>query len=460
MNARTRAAAAAAALVLLPAAGCTQATTGHAGPRMPAADSVAGLPAADGPTGLRPGAPAPATPVDGAAGGPVDTVATAAVDDLGRYWAGAFPAAFHRPWTPVARAVSWDSSSTAPGPGFCGAPTTGIANAGFCRSHNEIGWDRGPLLTGLSEKYGEMAPVVVLAHEFGHVVQYQTGMNATQAPTIVLEQQADCYAGVFLRHVAEGSGQHFTMNTTDGLGSALAVLVGIRDSPDPDVFAGAQHGSAFERVTAFQEGFGGDPLACARIDAAEVDARSGAAPLDALGAGGGAPAAVDAPALQALSASLGSWLPLARPPRIVTDDPAAGCAHAAGPATYCPGTGDIGVDLPALAADPGGFAAWTVVASRYALAAEDADGAGVTGTAAGLRAGCLAGAWAASVAARPDGPVRMRAGDLDGAVMELLADGRIASDADGRTAASSFARVDAFRRGFTGGADPCHRLYR
>src|SRR5699024_1618281 len=117
------------------------------------------------------------------------------------FWSQHFQQTFHRTLAPVDRYVSWDSSDDAPGPDFCGGPTRGIANAGFCPSRNEIGWDRGPLMSGLVKAHGDLAPLVVLAHEYGHVLQYQTGMRTRDTPVIVLEQQADCYAGVFMRHV-------------------------------------------------------------------------------------------------------------------------------------------------------------------------------------------------------------------------------------------------------------------
>ena len=468
-------------LTALSLAACTVTTQGGAAPQPASPDSVAGMPVTDGPSGLRPDAPAPEPVVDGGTGGRIDTIAAGALEDLGRFWSSAFPDAFHRPFTPVSRFVSWDSSAPrTPGPQFCGGPTEGIANAGFCRSHNEIGWDRGPLLTGLVDEYGELAPVVVLAHEYGHVVQYQTGVRTTQAPTIVLEQQADCYAGVFLHHVAQGDSEHFTMNTTDGLASALSVLVAIRDSPDPAEFGGAEHGSAFERITALQEGFTGDPAACARIDAADVDARRGPMPVDAIGSAGGTPRPVDDAALSDVARSFAGMLRAAGtdprtgatpdPGAPDTTDPTGGCTDSTSPATFCPDTGRVAADLRGLArsADDGGnglagdFTAYSIVASRYALAAAQARGASLTGEQAALRTACMTGAWAAHLAEEPPAggaALQLRPGDLDEAVAGLVDGGLIAADVHGDTVPSAFARVDAYRAGFTAGAGACHGRY-
>ncbi|QDQ97768.1 neutral zinc metallopeptidase [Tomitella fengzijianii] len=470
-----RAAVATAACALVAAASaCTVTTDGTARPQAAAPDTVAGMPITHGPSGPRADAPAPRVQVAGGTSGPLDTIAAGAVEDLGRFWADTFPRDFHRPFTPVARYVSWDSADRhAQGPDFCGGPTAGVANAGFCRSRNEIGWDRGPLMSDLVAEYGDLAPVVVLAHEYGHVVQYQTGVRTTQAPTIVLEQQADCYAGVFMRHVAEGGSQRFTMNTTDGLESALSVLVGIRDSPDAAQFGGSEHGSAFERVTAFQQGFAGSASACADIDAADVDEGRVAVPLEALGAGDPAPRPVDQDALAAVAASFSAMLPDAKLPEPDIADPAGGCARHTSPTTYCAETGAVAADLPGLvaAADggrqglSGDFTALSAVASRYALAAADRRSATLTGEQAAQRTACMTGAWSAYLGggtgggAADPGRLRLRPGDLDEAVAGLLDGGLIAADVEGATVPSAFARLDAFRDGFTGGVHACRSMY-
>ena len=37
---------------------------------------------------------------------------------------------------------------------------------------------------------------MVLAHEYGHAVQHQARLKSEDTPTLVAEQQADCFAGV------------------------------------------------------------------------------------------------------------------------------------------------------------------------------------------------------------------------------------------------------------------------
>jgi hypothetical protein len=55
--------------------------------------------------------------------------------------------------------------------------------------------------------------------------------------------------------------------------------------------------------------------------------------------------------------------------------------------------------------------------------------------------------------------VTLSPGDLDEAVSGLLSDGLAASDVDGRTVPSGFARVDAFRWGVLGGREACDGRY-
>ena len=84
----------------------------------------------------------------------------------------------------------------------------------------------------LTDMFGPMSVVGVLAHEMGHAVQFRLGeksnMNQT-TPTIVREQQADCYMGNFMRWVAEGKSKHFQLNTGEGLNDILATVFFIRD---------------------------------------------------------------------------------------------------------------------------------------------------------------------------------------------------------------------------------------
>lgn len=158
------------------------------------------------------------------------------------------------------------------GPRFCGDSTEELLNAGYCSTDHTIGWDRALLLPEVVEKFGVVAAVFVLAHEYGHAVQTKAGIAEVEVGGgIVREQQADCFGGAFMRHIAEDKSPHFTLNTSDGLNKVLASAVAIGDTDPSD--PGNVHGSAFERVTATQIGFTDGPAPCTRIDEKEIDSR-------------------------------------------------------------------------------------------------------------------------------------------------------------------------------------------
>jgi predicted metalloprotease len=440
--------------------------------------TVAGLPATDGPSGPRPDAPPPTLAAVDGDGGEVDRLAIAAVDGIQAYWSEEYPRHFKGQFRPVDRTVSWDSDAygtdTTP---FCESDTSGLANAGYCPLDNTIGWDRTNLLPAMIESFGPMSVVMVLAHEYGHAVQRQSGIVAEDDPGIVLEQQADCFAGAFVRHVAEGDNPHFTLNTSDGLNSVLAATVSIRDSDpnDPDSI----HGSAFERVTAVQIGFTDGPGACAKIDAAEIGSRRADLPKQFTSPGETGELPVTEATLAEFMKALRNIFELRDQPAVDYAGAGPPCADASPtePVSYCPSTNTIGVDVPALAARgtpqeaantglpmtvTGDYNAYVVFGSRFSLAVQREAGQPLTEPKTALRAACLSGVITAGLATDrgPDsGDFTLSPGDLDEAVSGLLADGLAASDAHGRTVPSGFSRIDAFRFGVLGGRAACDARY-
>src|SRR5947209_2694178 len=98
-------------------------------------------------------------------------------------------------------------------------------------------------------------------------------------PTIVREQQADCFAGVYLFWVAAGKSPRFTLSTADGLDHVLAGIITTRDSVmDADTTNDDEHGSALDRISAFQMGFINGASACAGINKQEIEQRRGDLP--------------------------------------------------------------------------------------------------------------------------------------------------------------------------------------
>ncbi|MCA1655090.1 MAG: aminopeptidase [Pseudonocardiaceae bacterium] len=419
--------------------------------------------------------------VENGDGGEMDRLAINAVADLYDYWHEALPEHFDQEFTELERLVSYDSEGA--GVEICGASTEGFVNAFFCGGDGEdaIAWDRGVLLPGLTEMFGPMSVVGVLAHEMGHAVQFRLGEKSRMSqstPTIVREQQADCYMGNFMRWVTEGKSKHFHLNTGEGLNEVLATVFYIRDPAGLDHRTETAHGLAFDRVYAFQEGFTKDPKRCAEMGPDEIEGRIAEKERSTNDDKAGGEAPLNATTLGLLQDSLDEAFKDngADQPKITENGSRCDQGEATTPATYCADENVVGIDLEKLTeiatppregqepgadgAGIGDFAAFAEIASRYTLAIQKSIGADLAGEQAGLRTACLTGAWTAfTVDDDPntgDNKLHLAVGDLDEAVAELLQEeSLIAADINGKRVESGFARVEAFQRGYMEGSAPC-----
>ncbi|MGW6724474.1 metallopeptidase [Nocardia sp. NPDC055029] len=469
-----------AVLCALLSVGCTRAIDGHGVSIYDDPFQVAGLPTTGGPNGPRPGVADSTLTASNGDGGDVDALALNAIDDIQVYWQSVFGAEFRgETFEPVEKLISWNArASRNQAIEFCKETTYHLVNAAYCRSDNSIGWDRAMLLPTMTETFGKMSVVMVLAHEYGHAIQTMAKLVTKKTPVLVKEQQADCFAGAFMRHVAEGKSKHFTINTSDGLNSVLAATVSIRDS-DPDD-PESVHGSAFERVTAVQIGFTDGPRGCKGIDDEEIDQRRGNLPQSFSGDQGRGEFPVSQANLVELSKALQAILPVRDAPSYDYSGARIDCKDGAvtEPVTYCPAKNVIATDVPGLAERgsvdteddgplpvkvSGDYNGYIVFISRYTLAVQRSQGQQLTGAKTGLRAACLSGVVTGKLAqpGRPvgQGDIQLSAGDLDEAVSGLLTDGLAASDAEGKTVPSGFSRVDAFRAGVLNGETTCLSRY-
>jgi predicted metalloprotease len=459
--------------------GCTRAVHGRAVSLYDDPFKVAGLPTTNGPSGPRPGVPDTLLTATNGDGSPTDILALNAVDDIQTYWQAEFYKEFQGAFKPVDKLLSW--SAKAPNSDaldFCKESTYHLVNAAYCRLDNSIGWDRSVLLPKMEDTFGKMSVVMVLAHEYGHAIQSMAKIVGPKDPVIVKEQQADCFAGAFIRHVAEGNAKHFTINTSDGLNSVLAATVAIRDSnpDDPE----SVHGSAFERVTAVQIGFTDGPKGCKAIDINEIARRRGNLPKSFTGDPGRGEYAITKENLIELSKALAAILPIPAEPTYDYSGAKIDCSNGVTtePVSYCPAENTIATDIPALAQrgtsnadidDPlplkvtGDYNGYVVFISRYTLAVQQSHGQALAGAKTGLRAACLSGVATGKLAEpnRPvsQGDITLSPGDLDEAVSGLLTDGLAASDVQGKTVPSGFSRVDAFRAGVLNGENTCTSRY-
>ena len=400
--------------------------------------------------------------------GDTDGIASAAVAALQEHWRAEFPAVFGREWRDVDGFVPIDPGDPSGPEAPCVDGRADVADqAYYCPAADVVVWDAAGLLPGLHERFGPPGVVIVLAHEVGHAVQNRLGIDEAQArdpgryPTILLEAMADCYAGSALA----------TIGPYLGLGveerdAALLALVGFRDPLGVVADDASAHGNAFDRVSAFQDGFDDGAARCAdmsldnrtftqrRFGSAADEARGGDLPLSRL--------------LEAVGSDARGWFTAVgaarvpgwqAPPLSTTSACGDRDLDGQGPARFCATDGAVSVDRAGLAPlhrDLGDFAGATLVASRYGLAVLRATGAPTEGAAAGTAAVCLAGAYTGRLF-DSTGTFTLSPGDLDEAIQVLLEDDWATRDSAGAVAAGQhgFDRVARFRAGLLGGPDDC-----
>ena len=440
---------------------------------------VAGMRAVDGDTGLRPDAEPPSREVTDSDGGDIDELAASAVSDIEEFWKDAYGETFDGEFSPVSELISWDANGF--DGQFCGDDTYGLVNAAYCPLDDTIGWDRGELLPALRDANGDMAVTMVMAHEYGHAIQRMARLNKKDTPTLVSEQQADCLAGVYMRWVAEDNSPRFTLSTGDGLNNLLASTISFRDPLMSELeYSGEdEHGSAFERVSAFQFGFTDGATSCAAIDLKEIGQRRGDLPV-MLPADQTGEWPVTEESVWAIVEAMGTLFSPADPPQLRFDaESASDCpdARPSPPASYCPATNTIVVDLPELelmgaqsqgengvGVLSGDNTAYSVLVSRYMQAIQQERGGLVLDNAeAALRTACLTGVATTKMSkavSTPDGnTIALTAGDVDEAVSGILTNGLVASDVNGESVPSGFSRIDAFRVGVLGDEDRCFKRF-
>ncbi len=411
--------------------------------------------------------------VVGSDGGPVDQLATNALADLGTFWAQQFPDVFGEAFEPLRGGFfSVDPDDVDPavypdGVG-CGTDPRDLEdNAFYCESPDapnadSISWDR-TFLAQLADGSGRFLPALVMAHEYGHAIQARVGYPRT---SILTETQADCLAGAWTAWVAAGEAEHTSIRRSE-LDQVLGGYLQLRDPIGTGPREEQAHGSFFDRVSAFQEGFDAGAEACrddfgpdrpfTQRGLTDADLTQGVdAPYptveqlvaESLPAfwrrafdevfGG----SFDAPALEPFSGT---------PPGCAGDDDLDLVA--------CPDEGVVGYDDRDLARplyeEIGDFAVLTAVSVPYALVAREQLGLSADDDAAVRSAVCLTGWYAAAVA---DGELRdiilVSPGDVDESVQFLLTragDPAVLPDVD----LSGFELVDLFRSGFLEGASAC-----
>lgn len=411
--------------------------------------------------------------VRGSDNGPIDKLAATALTDIDEFWRESFQQTFNKPWKQLSGGYySVDTADATAKPPPCTQKAADVeGNAFYCPAADAIAWDRASLLPVLQDRFGEAAVVVVLAHEIGHAVQNRMGITPEaerrepeKYPTILTEAQADCFAGSFVRNVTDGKSGRLDIGT-DALDKALGALISFRDPVGTSPEDEQAHGSAFDRVAAFQDGYEQGAKFCAAmtVQNRQFTQRAFTTVKDRA-SGGNLEFAVMLESVtpdldgyfKGLATASGKTWPS---PKAEGSPSEPNCSGDQGPVAYCPADKTIKIDtrdeLPALHKELGDYATGTLIATRYAMAELAAQGKPTEGEQASAAALCLAGAYTGAVFQRQDG-FGLSPGDFDEAVTVLLRFDYAARDAKGEDAVDpGFERVARFREGVFEGPKKC-----
>jgi predicted metalloprotease len=440
----------------------------------------------------------------------LDALVNGAISDVEAYWTETYPRVYDRPFEPLAGGYHpYGPDTELP---RCGPTPISYAdirgNAFYCPSDDLIAWDQVNLIPQINVTYGAFTVGIVFAHEFAHAIQDRAGVRGR---TIDLELQADCYAGAWTAHVADGGSDTFEVTDRE-LDSSVAGMVAIRDQPGTSEDNPGAHGSGFDRIGAFQEGFESGPEHCAAYEGTPrrtFDIPFSPAELESPDPGNLAPEDVPtAPCPQdlddvvlsgqfdpesvdvrgcglaslleadlnvfyaALFDRLGAdWEPI---DDLVLADPAADEVICGGDtlsgdelqlsAVFCEDENVVVVDGSRLVTELyriGDFAFGAEVARLWAIAAQARLGLDVEDKVQSLQADCMTGLYARSIApevpaGEPDSVlVTISPGDLDEGIQGFIAYGDALVDDTG----TAFERTDALRTGVVEGLQGCERDY-
>ncbi len=230
-------------------------------------------------TGFRP-EPTPSTTMVSISTLPFDQAVDVINNDVQGFWARQF-AASGRTYTPARFIVFSQQTSTG-----CGQAAASMGPF-YCSADDTVYLDRA-FFDQLSTRFkapGDFAEAYVLAHEMGHHIQDLLGITAevaqfeqsnpdeTNAVSVRVELQADCFAGVWAAG-ARDNGQLEAGDLQEALKAASAVGDDTLQKEAtgmvrPDQFT---HGTSAQRVLWFSRGFkNGEVAQCDTLSANDLD---------------------------------------------------------------------------------------------------------------------------------------------------------------------------------------------
>ncbi|CAN5350147.1 neutral zinc metallopeptidase [soil metagenome] len=410
----------------------------------------------------------------GATDGEVDTTARNALADINEFWSQTFPELFETDFEPLTGGYfSIDPEDFDPDdyPDDIGCldgdPENVANNAFYCFPQpggkgDNVVYDR-TLLETLAADYGRFLPALVMAHEFGHAVQ---GREAPPSElSIVYETQADCYAGAWTGWVAADNARHFNIRAPE-LDDVIRGFLLLRDEPGSAADDESAHGSYFDRVSAFQEGFDTGAQACRdNYDDNRLFTLVEFTPADGTGN------VSHQEAVEITERTLEIFWESAfdqvgqqsfiTPELVAFDGDAPPCGGQAVERDigFCADDNTVSFDqsdlTEVIAEEIGDFAVTTAISLPYALAARQAVDRSIRGPEAISAAVCATGWFAAQFyLGNLDDPAAISPGDIDEAVIFLIEYGS-RREILPEVGLSGFQLVDVFRQGFINGGADC-----
>jgi predicted metalloprotease len=417
-----------------------------------------------------------------------ETTLHLAIDDIQNYWTKEFPAIYGgKKYDRIP-----DDRIFAAHPGIklpkCQGQTLTYKdaenNAFYCYKSNFVAYDDVSLFPQIFRDFGTLAVPLVLAHEWGHAIQDRSD-NAGQQ-VIYKELQADCFAGSWVKRVANGDAKGVKLKGGD-LDRALTAMLQFRDPTGSSKEDARAHGSGFDRVSAFQDGYDQGAEKCATyFDTNPIVVEIPFSDQAEAANGGNVPADQVVPAsLELLNSFYTQVEPLYQAQSIdnvysyKADDPEDKHPKCGGRTTtteeiknrvfYCVDDGYFAFDadyLQHIYDDIGDFGVATLLANpigTYVQTLQNFPGADTNSDNAVLGDDCYTGGFAAAMynnllsSETLGGQVQLSPGDLDETVQAFIdysAARGLSKDLD-----VTFARLRAFHNGFTNGYGYCQPNY-
>jgi predicted metalloprotease len=167
------------------------------------------------------------------------------VEDIQTFWKKQFPTTFKgRRYEPIApnRIFPYDTSGY---PECGGGIRLYVKNARYCPEHDTVAYDIEGLFPEQYNDFGNFAVAMILAHEWGHAPGTRHGLERAQAAgiaSIVLETQADCFAGAWARRVNDKKSKTLVPEPGD-LDAAISGLISVADDVGREASARGRTGA-------------------------------------------------------------------------------------------------------------------------------------------------------------------------------------------------------------------------